>query len=201
MEIPASLRHRRAAQNEPSVDAGPPALVLNRDFRQALGFFPTGVAIITTVTAGGDRIGVTVSSFNSVSLHPPLILFSLARRLASFEAWRSIQYFAVNLLGKGQHGLSNQFARAQSDKWQGVAVTAGHNGIPLLQDAPANFECDLYARHNGGDHEIIIGRVVAFQTAAKSQEPLIFYSSNYRELDKQYGEPPSEQALTWLYGW
>src|SRR5262249_1944897 len=121
-----------------------------RRFRDALGQFPTGVTIITTVTAGRDRLGMTISSFNSLSLDPPLVLFSIWRKAKSFVAWQQAKYYAINVLSENQEELSNKFARAQDEKWIGQTVLAGKFGLPLLPNAVIAFECEAYDRHKGG---------------------------------------------------
>lgn len=121
-----------------------------RRFRDALGQFPTGVTIVTTVTAGGDRLGMTISSFNSLSLDPPLVLFSIWRKANSFVAWQQAKHYAINLLSESQEELSNKFARAQNEKWIGQTVLASKSGLPLLPNAVIAFECEAYDRHDGG---------------------------------------------------
>src|SRR6185437_13871161 len=96
--------------------------------RNALGKFPTGVVVATARAASGELIGMTMSSFNSVSLDPPLILFSVHRQTQSFAAWQSISHYAVNVLNEEQEQVSNQFARPGGNKWEGLTILAGGNG-------------------------------------------------------------------------
>lgn len=152
-----------------------------RLLRQALGQFATGVAVVTAATADGGRIGMTVSSFNSVSLDPPLVLFSIARNALSLPALRAAQGIGVNVLGHGQFGLSDRFARAGGDKWDAVEHHPGLHDVPLLADALATFECVPYARHDGGDHEIFVVRVLRM-SAAGDGHPLIFFRGRYHAL-------------------
>lgn len=153
-----------------------------REFRNALGLFPTGVAVVSTVTADGERIGATVSSFNSVSLDPPLILFSIARSAKAFDIWANAPYYAVSILSEAQSETSNRFARPATDKWEGVANVAGANGVPLVRGASACFECESFARHDGGDHQILIGRVTSYTVAdMATPRPLLFYRGRYRQ--------------------
>ncbi|RZS86598.1 flavin reductase family protein [Pigmentiphaga kullae] len=153
-----------------------------RTLRNALGHFATGVALVTA-RVDGVRLAATVSSFNSVSLSPPLVLFSLARSALSFDMWRRAEKFAVMVLSSEQAEISSRFARAGSDKWQDVEVVPGINGSPLVAGALACFECGVYARYDGGDHEIIVGRVEHFETRGASRaDPLIFFSGAYRSL-------------------
>jgi 3-hydroxy-9,10-secoandrosta-1,3,5(10)-triene-9,17-dione monooxygenase reductase component len=150
-----------------------------REFRDGLGTFATGVCIVTT-EVDGLRLGATISSFNSVSLNPPLVLFSLARTILSFSLWSRAEQFAVTVLAEDQVELSNQFARGAADKWAGVPFLTGKFGCPLIQGGVASFECAKHASHDGGDHEIIVGRVLSF--AASETVPLIFYKGRYGKL-------------------
>lgn len=153
----------------------------SRTFRHALGQFATGVAVITAPGVGAERVGMTMSSFNSVSLDPPLVLFSVDRRALSLPALRAAKGFGINVLGHGQEELSNRFARALEDKWAGVEHHEGLNGVPLLKDALAHLECVPYARHDGGDHEIFIVRVLRVSTPNPGA-PLIFFRGRYHAL-------------------
>ncbi len=111
-----------------------------REFRRALGQFATGVAVITAQNPRGEAIGMTMSSFNSVSLDPPLVLFSVDRKAYSLPEMLEANGYAVNILSRGQEHLSNQFARALSDKWAAVEHTLGHGEAPLIRNAPARRE-------------------------------------------------------------
>jgi flavin reductase (DIM6/NTAB) family NADH-FMN oxidoreductase RutF len=173
-----------------------------RDLRDALGCFATGVAVITAVAPSGERIGATVSSFNSVSLDPPLVLFSVARSAKAFAIWEKAEYFAVNLLAEHQQQLSNRFAKAHTDKWSGVETTDGETGVPLLDRAIVSFECARFAAYDGGDHLILVGRVLAI--AGKREQPatpLVFYRSRYRRLDHDPGSEPPLDTDAWIHGW
>lgn len=171
-----------------------------RRFRDALGAFPTGVAIVTAAADSGERLGMTVSSFNSVSLSPPLVLFSLARRAHSFAAWCRTRHYAVNILSRDQEQLSNRFARALGDKWADTVAIGGATGAPLLPNALAAFECAAHARHDGGDHAIFVGRVVALHLSAQRHEPLIFFGGRYRRLDTGF-QDPLPQGASMFEGW
>jgi flavin reductase (DIM6/NTAB) family NADH-FMN oxidoreductase RutF len=172
-----------------------------RRFRDALGAFPTGVAVITGMSEDGERVGMTVSSFNSVSISPPLVLFSVARRAHSFGIWTRMPRYAINILSQQQEEISNRFARALGDKWSGLLTLDGQTGLPLLPNALAVFECVAYGRHDGGDHEIFVGRVQAFRTSPHKQEqPLIFFGGRYRRLDAGFGDLPPRDA-TIFDGW
>jgi flavin reductase (DIM6/NTAB) family NADH-FMN oxidoreductase RutF len=151
-------------------------------FRRALGQFATGVAVITAKAADGRAIGMTMSSFNSVSMDPPLVLFSIDRRSSSLQAMTEARGYAVNILGRDQEHLSNAFSRSLNDKWSAVEHTLGHEAAPLLAGALAHFECAPYAHYDGGDHVIFVGRVVRF-TSATASEPLIFFRGAYHGLE------------------
>lgn len=160
----------------------------SRAFRRALGQFATGVAVITAKAADGSVIGLTMSSFNSVSVDPPLVLFSIDRKAFSLKAMSEAKGYAVNILGNGQEHLSNKFAKALGDKWASVEHTLGHCAAPLLAGALAHFECEPYAQYDGGDHLIFVGRVVRFKVD-QVNEPLIFFRGSYRGLAKQESSP------------
>lgn len=153
-----------------------------RDFRDALGRFATGVTVVTARHADGRLVGVTVNSFTSVSLDPPLILFCLDREAASLAAFQDVGRFAVNILAEGQEELSVRFAAPLSDRWDGVATTASENGSPALDSALATLDCDLDRVVDGGDHLILIGRVTALRESAEGQRPLVYFRGQYRGL-------------------
>lgn len=153
-----------------------------KQFRHALGEFATGVAVITASDPAGELLGMTMSSFNSVSVDPPLILFSIDRRAHSLAAMESAGGYAVNILSRSQEALSNRFARALSDKWENVLRTAGYAEAPLLDGALAHFECEPYATYDGGDHVIFVGRVVKYTTHPGKPEPLLFFRGRYQDL-------------------
>ncbi|UAX97603.1 flavin reductase family protein [Ensifer adhaerens] len=142
------------------------------EFRRVLGQYPTGVTVITAQTAAGVRAGVTVSSFNTLSLDPPLILWSLALSAPSLEVFRHTERFAVNILGEDQGDVALQFARRAEDKFAGVETVPGWSGVPLIAGAVAHLECTVYRRDPGGDHEIYIGRVE--RAEAIDRTPLVY---------------------------
>jgi flavin reductase (DIM6/NTAB) family NADH-FMN oxidoreductase RutF len=153
-------------------------------FRIALSMFATGVAVITAPRNSGAPVGITVASFNSVSLDPPLILFSVDRRCMSLADLCGATRYAVNVLTESQHALSSRFAKANSAKWDGIEFsTSGCDTHVLLPDALAVFECEPYAQHDGGDHVIFVGRVVRHQ-ARHDARPLIFFGGEYRSLSE-----------------
>jgi flavin reductase (DIM6/NTAB) family NADH-FMN oxidoreductase RutF len=161
---------------------GEPALG-PRLLRDVLGCFPTGVAVVTASGGDGVLYGVTISSFNSVSLDPPLILFSLSRRLFSLDAILSADAFAVNFLRDDQQHLSARFATALTDKWQGVEFRSGFTGSPILVPSLAVLECRPYAQYDGGDHVIVVGRVTHLE-ADHGRHPLVFFRGQYHTLSR-----------------
>jgi len=152
-----------------------------RTFRQVLGQFATGVCVVTARTADGEPVGLTMSSFNSVSLDPPLVLFSVDRRAHSLPALRSARGFGINILGQGQRALSDRFARALADKWEQVEHHGGVHDVPLIAGALAHLECVPHAIHDGGDHEIFLARVLRV-SAVGADAPLIFFRGGYHGL-------------------
>jgi len=156
-------------------------------FRRALGEYVTGVTVITAEGGNGERIGMTMNSFNSVSLDPPLVLFSVDRRALSLPALESAKGFCVNVLSRNQQDISGRFAKAQTDKWADTAWTPGYANAPLLTGAQAHFECAPYATYDGGDHVIFVVRVVRFTTQPQN-EPLAFFRGRYSVVgDEQRG--------------
>jgi flavin reductase (DIM6/NTAB) family NADH-FMN oxidoreductase RutF len=149
-----------------------------REFRNALGTFATGVTIVTTMSAEGKPVGLTANSFTSVSLDPPLVLFCLDRRGYSFAHFERAAHFAVNVLAASQQAISSRFARPSEDKWKDMALDFCGVGCPAFKDALAIFECETDKVHDGGDHIIIVGKVLSFQYSADGQ-PLLYYRGKY----------------------
>jgi len=149
-----------------------------RDFRRALGQFATGVTVVTARASDGRKIGVTVNSFSSVSLNPPLILWSLARQAPSFADFTSCTHFAVNVLEAKQHHLSRQFSTPWPDKFAGVDFAEGKAGVPIMSGAIAQFACRKVKQYDGGDHVIFLGEVEEYKY--NDGEPLVFHSGRYR---------------------
>ncbi|WP_286239497.1 flavin reductase [Neptuniibacter halophilus] len=149
-----------------------------RDFRRALAQFPTGVTVITTLDGDSQPVGVTASSFNSVSIDPPLILWSIDKGAYSLETFRTAEFFAVNVLGRDQVDISNRFASRGEDKFKGVEYSAGAGGSPVLQDYAAQFECKTWAVYEGGDHLILVGEVLDYRYQ-DIQHPLVFARGSY----------------------
>lgn len=153
------------------------------EFRKALGTFATGVTIITTRAADGTPLGLTVNSFNSVSLDPPLVLWSLANNSNSLDAFRKAEHWAVHVLATDQEALSGRFARRGEDKFAGIDIETGVGGIPLLKGCAARFECRTASQYQGGDHLIFIGEVLAFQRDETA--PLVFHGGKYAHATRR----------------
>ncbi len=151
-----------------------------RAFRDALGMFATGVTVVTTRAPNGEAIGLTVNSFNSVSLDPPLIVWSLARHLPSLPVFEACEYYAVNVLADDQQALSQLFASRSDEKFAGLEIDDGLYGVPLLRGCCARFECRNTVRHDGGDHLMFISEVVRFDR--EDRPPLVFQGGAYRRL-------------------
>lgn len=150
-----------------------------REFRNALGSFATGVTIVTTLNEEKAPVGITASSFNSVSLDPPLVLWSLGKKSNALKAFQESGHFAVHVLCNRQSDLSNQFSRSGSDKFSGVAWENGILGSPVIPDCMASFQCKTQYQYEGGDHIIFVGEVLAFENTPKS--PLLFHAGSYAD--------------------
>lgn len=172
----------RGCLSEPRPD--PAALAVPpfdaRDYRKALGRFPTGVAVMTALDIRGERIGMTVNSFVSVSLTPPIILWCIARSTPSYLAFSRASYFAVNILAHDQQPVSNRFSRPSGDKFADIAWTRGLEGVPLISGCAAHLECSLRERHVVGDHDIIFGNVERYTYTEEA--PLAYALSGYQRV-------------------
>lgn len=153
-----------------------------QEFRQALGLFATGVTIVTARAADGRPVGLTVNSFSSVSLAPPLVLWSLGSRAGSLAVFEAATHFAIHILGAQQRALAERFATRDIDRFADVAWHDGPGGVPVLDEAAAVFECRSRNRHVEGDHVIFIGEVLACRHVPGAT-PLIFHGGRfYTEL-------------------
>jgi 3-hydroxy-9,10-secoandrosta-1,3,5(10)-triene-9,17-dione monooxygenase reductase component len=164
-----------------------------RAFRNALGAFTTGVTVVTTCDAAGHDVGLTVNSFNSVSLEPPLVLWSLARSSGSLPAFLQAEHFAVHILAADQEPMSNRFAQRGADKFSGIDLARGEGGVPLLPGCSARFRCRTAFRHEGGDHEIFVGEVLGFE--AFERAPLVFHKGGYAVAVKKRQPPAAAVAV------
>ena len=140
--------------------------------------FATGVTIVTARTPAGVLVGLTANSFNSVSLQPPLVLWSLARVAGSMPALSTGSHYAINILAADQKDLAERFASGRADRWQGVAYTDGASGAPLLDGAAASFECFNRSRYEEGDHVIFVGEVERC-THRAGAAPLLFHGGKF----------------------
>lgn len=148
-----------------------------RDFRRALGQFATGVTVVSTCAMDGRPVGITVNSFSSVSLDPPLVLWSLSRQASSFADFLAASHFAVNVLAANQHHLSRQFSTPLPDKFAGVDYAQAAGGCPILKGTIAHFICRNVRQYDGGDHVILLGEVEEYKW--NEGEPLVFHSGRY----------------------
>ncbi len=145
--------------------------------RRAMGRFVTGVTVVTTQAVDGKLEGVTANSFSTVSLDPPLVLWSLSRNSASFDSFHRAPFFTINVLGLGQMALSRHFSTPKVDKLAGIDYRCGHGGCPVLAGTIAHFECSTESVVEGGDHVIFIGRVL--DASFHDGEPLVFSKGAY----------------------
>lgn len=150
------------------------------DFRNALGSFATGVTVITTRGSEGQKVGMTVNSFNSVSLDPALILWSIGRDANCFDEFVSADAFAVHILAADQEALSNRFASTGADRFAGIESVEGLSGVPLLPHYSTCFQCTTEHQYDGGDHVILVGRVLEFNDLG--HQPLLFHRGKYAQL-------------------
>jgi flavin reductase (DIM6/NTAB) family NADH-FMN oxidoreductase RutF/DNA-binding MarR family transcriptional regulator len=200
------MRHSGECKMTSAVEKGDPAK--NADgFRRALAEFATGVSVITA-TVDGVHYGLTSNSFSSLSLDPPLVLWSIRKASQSYAAFSACTHFAVNVLTAGQIALSQRFARSGADKFDGVAWFGGRGDAPVINDVAASFECRNIARHDGGDHIILIGEVEHF--CRYDCQPLVFARGRYAvasdhpetmvmdSASSALSEAPGEQLLSLL---
>ena len=150
-------------------------------FRRALGSFPTGVAVITTSASAEHHMGITVNSFTSVSLDPPLVLWCLDKNSDRYHAFTDARSYTVNILGTEHQAVSARLAKQGNHSLEGIGLCQTALGPPALADALAVFECEAEAIHDAGDHAILIGRVVRFSRQSIG-EPLVFFRGKYGSL-------------------
>ena len=150
-------------------------------FRSALGQFATGVTVVTTLDSQGNKIGMTANSFSSVSLEPMLVLWSIARTSNAFDDFINADRFAIHVLNSEQQAVSNQFASKCEDRFCNVDHGEGLGGVPLLKEYSAVFQCQPEHQYDGGDHVIIVGRVLEFDN--RGLPPLIFHAGRYADLE------------------
>lgn len=153
----------------------------SRELRDALGQFATGVCVITANPPGETPFGMTVNSFASVSLEPPLVLWSLQKDSECVPSFANAKQFAVNILRQDQQAVSNRYAKKGEHDLEAGTFRQGSSGCVVLQESLACFECEIDARHDGGDHIIIIGRVLEMDNSPTGK-PLLFHAGKYGEL-------------------
>jgi flavin reductase (DIM6/NTAB) family NADH-FMN oxidoreductase RutF len=151
------------------------------EFRRACSRFATGVTVAGAIDAKGAPHGLTVNSFSSVSLDPPLILICLGHAIAALDVFRQARHFGLSVLRDTQRALSERFAAPMDNRFESLAWRQGKNGVPLLDGALAQIECTTIRRVSIGDHDILIGEMTA--AAVEQGEPLIYYASEYRKLE------------------
>lgn len=164
------IDHASAATDPPPPEQDPAEL------RRAFGLFATGVAVVTARDPDGAPLGMTINSLVSLSLSPALLLWSLAKRSRNHSAFLSASHFAIHVLEEGQHALCRQFAGLPEDRLRGVALEYGITGVPLLSRYLARFECRTCLHHDGGDHSIVIGRIL--DVRRNPGRPLLFFQGD-----------------------
>ncbi len=152
-----------------------------RNFRDCLGKFATGVTVVTCRDAAGVPVGITVNSFSSVSLEPPLILWNIAKVSRALDAYLAAEHFGISVLTAAQEPLSAHFARSDNGHFDNVDHDLTERGVPRLADALAWFECRTFDTHDCGDHFIIVGEVIDYEAA--EGQPLLFFAGQYAALD------------------
>jgi flavin reductase (DIM6/NTAB) family NADH-FMN oxidoreductase RutF len=156
-------------------------MIDSKAFRNILGSFATGVTVVTTKDSAGKPVGMTANSFSSLSLDPPLVLWSIAKSASLYTEFTAAESFAIQILAKGQQHLSNQFSRKGIERFDGISYETNNRGVPLLNDCLARFDCELFSQADGGDHTIIVGYVAAMEEL--QLDPLIFHKGAYRTLE------------------
>jgi len=153
-----------------------------RALRACLGRYATGVCLVTAAAPDGKREGMTINSFASVSLDPPLVLWSISDAARSAEVFLGTPRFNISVLGAVHQDIAQRFARPAPDKFAGVedAFLSGSNGLPRVRGALAAYECSAYSRHREGDHTILVGRIEHFET--QDREPLLFHAGRLGSL-------------------
>ena len=150
-------------------------------FRKVLGRFATGITIVTGLAEDGIPVGLTVNAFTSLSLDPPLVLFCLDNSTACREAFTKGKGFALNMLSEDQQNLSVIFSSRIEDRFAGVEFQKWDTGVPILSGCLANLECSIDAVHDGGDHQIIVGRVNRLDQTGMGK-PLLYFDGNYARI-------------------
>ena len=153
-----------------------------RALRDAAGCFATGVTIVTSRDQGGAPVGLTAISFSSVSLDPPLVLWSLAKTSRAAAAFTAASHFAIHVLGGGQQDLAQRFASAVPDRFAGLGQSEGAGGVPVLPGCAVRLECGTWQVIDGGDHHVFIGQVLAIDAPDEPRGSLVFLKGRFHEL-------------------
>ncbi len=156
--------------------------VTEDEFRNVLGRFPSGVTVVTTVAPNGKDHGITVSSFCSLSLEPPLVLICIEKTASAHKALTTADAFVVNILSAEQEQMARRFAIVDIDRFEGVGYSRAQSGIPVLDDVVAVLECRRTTLYDGGDHTIIVGKVEVAR--AENTRPLLYYRGGYSALER-----------------
>lgn len=178
-DSPHPFRRLPTFSSHPASDA--------RHLRACLGSFATGVTVVTALSGDGRPVGLTVNSFNSLSLEPALVLWSLGTRSRSLDTFLSARRFAVNVLSAGQLALARRFSRSGIDRFAGVATHPGIDGMPLIEGALAWFECETRTHHRHGDHILFIGEVL--RCARVPGQGLVFQQGEFRSTCAPHDAP------------
>ena len=152
-----------------------------RDFRNALGQFATGVTVVTTRTSAGEPTGLTANSFSSVSLSPPLVLWSLSNKASSMPLFTTNSHYVINVLAADQASLAERFASRLPDRFDGVSFDLSPTGIPVLQGVAAWFECHNRSQYSEGDHTIFVGEVE--RCTFEPKPALVFHGSRFGTVE------------------
>ena len=152
-----------------------------KKFRQCLGKFATGITVVTCTDDNGKPYGITANSFSSVSLEPRLILWNIAKVSNSLQAFLDAEYFAINILARDQQELSTHFAKSDHTLFDTIEIDRSAENVPVIPGALACFECRTHQIHDCGDHYIVIGEVVRFETT--DAEPLLFFAGKYAAIE------------------
>ncbi|WP_374315467.1 flavin reductase family protein [Aquabacterium sp.] len=174
--------------SQPQSDTASQTTFTPEEYRAALGQFATGVTVVTARAADGSLVGLTANSFNSVSLDPPLVLWSLAKQSGSMPGFLSASHYAINVLGADQRQLAERFARKGIDRFDGAPWKPGLTGAPVIDGAVAVFECEQRSQHDEGDHVIFVGRVMHCRRRV-GVPPLVYQGGRFF-TDLNWSAPP-----------
>ena len=164
---------------EPVLEAAVVPIAPKPELRRAFGRFPTGIAVVTTLAADGAPYGITINSFASVSMQPPIVSWNVIRGCKAHLMIRQAQRFVVNVLAEHQRAIAQQMAQPRADRFSGIAHRASAGGLPLLDGTVASFECALLSTVEAGDHDIVLGQVDRFEH--RDGAPLVYWSGDYAQ--------------------